>query len=131
MKSLLRLGQSLRPALSVVKQSTQSLCTLNPICAKIHLKYNEYFFLLIYRDYVREELQYDYEGPVYLDSLAFNRFVSAMTSESGENFHLNGPLLTELDNLKVYIYSFKHFPSNGIILETLTLLYLIFLIDNN
>uniref|UniRef100_H3CYW5 RING finger protein 145 n=1 Tax=Tetraodon nigroviridis TaxID=99883 RepID=H3CYW5_TETNG len=27
----------------------------------------------ISKDYVREELQYDYEGPVYLDSLAFNR----------------------------------------------------------
>ncbi|XP_075963494.1 RING finger protein 145 isoform X2 [Anarhichas minor] len=35
----------------------------------------------ISKDYVQEELQYGYEGAVYLDSLAFNRFVSAMTSE--------------------------------------------------
>lgn len=35
----------------------------------------------ISKDYVREELQYGYEGAVYLDSLAFNRFVSAMTSQ--------------------------------------------------
>ncbi|KAG7234595.1 hypothetical protein INR49_002224, partial [Caranx melampygus] len=33
------------------------------------------------KDYVREELHYGYEGAVYLDSLAFNRFVSAMTSQ--------------------------------------------------
>ncbi|KAF7201160.1 RING finger protein 145-like [Nothobranchius furzeri] len=36
----------------------------------------------ISKDYVREELQYGYEGAVYLDSLAFNRFVSAMTGEN-------------------------------------------------
>ncbi|XP_072221199.1 RING finger protein 145 [Leuresthes tenuis] len=35
----------------------------------------------ISKDYIREELQYRYEGAVYLDSLAFNRFVSAMTSQ--------------------------------------------------
>nr|XP_054597844.1 RING finger protein 145 [Nothobranchius furzeri] len=35
----------------------------------------------ISKDYVREELQYGYEGAVYLDSLAFNRFVSAMTGQ--------------------------------------------------
>nr|XP_033497820.1 RING finger protein 145 [Epinephelus lanceolatus] len=35
----------------------------------------------ISKEYVREELQYGYEGAVYLDSLAFNRFVSAMTSQ--------------------------------------------------
>uniref|UniRef100_A0A3Q3XM38 RING finger protein 145 n=1 Tax=Mola mola TaxID=94237 RepID=A0A3Q3XM38_MOLML len=35
----------------------------------------------ISKDFVREELQYGYEGAVYLDSLAFNRFVSAMTSQ--------------------------------------------------
>ncbi|XP_059209972.1 RING finger protein 145 [Centropristis striata] len=35
----------------------------------------------ISKDYVREELQYGYEGAVYLDSLSFNRFVSAMTSQ--------------------------------------------------
>nr|XP_046269779.1 RING finger protein 145 [Scatophagus argus] len=35
----------------------------------------------ISKDYLREELQYGYEGAVYLDSLAFNRFVSAMTSQ--------------------------------------------------
>uniref|UniRef100_A0A4W6DJV4 RING finger protein 145 n=1 Tax=Lates calcarifer TaxID=8187 RepID=A0A4W6DJV4_LATCA len=35
----------------------------------------------ISKDYIREELQYGYEGAVYLDSLAFNRFVSAMTSQ--------------------------------------------------
>ncbi|KAI3367422.1 hypothetical protein L3Q82_026280, partial [Scortum barcoo] len=35
----------------------------------------------ISKDYVREELHYGYEGAVYLDSLAFNRFVSAMTSQ--------------------------------------------------
>ncbi|XP_068607906.1 RING finger protein 145 [Brachionichthys hirsutus] len=35
----------------------------------------------ISKDYVREELQYDYDGAAYLDSLAFNRFVSAMTSQ--------------------------------------------------
>ncbi|KAF1374463.1 hypothetical protein PFLUV_G00229360 [Perca fluviatilis] len=35
----------------------------------------------ISKDYVREELQYGFEGAVYLDSLAFNRFVSAMTSQ--------------------------------------------------
>ncbi|XP_028252147.1 RING finger protein 145 [Parambassis ranga] len=35
----------------------------------------------ISKDYVREELQYGYEGAVYLDSLAFNRFVSSMTSQ--------------------------------------------------
>ena len=40
------------------------------------------FFCSFNRDFVREELQYGYEGAVYLDSLAFNRFVSAMTSES-------------------------------------------------
>lgn len=54
---------------------------------------NIFFPLLIYRDYVREELQYDYEGPVYLDSLAFNRFVSAMTSESvGNKLSLKWPI---------------------------------------
>uniref|UniRef100_A0A667YZK4 RING finger protein 145 n=1 Tax=Myripristis murdjan TaxID=586833 RepID=A0A667YZK4_9TELE len=35
----------------------------------------------ISKDYVREEVQYGYEGAVYLDSLAFNRFVSALTSQ--------------------------------------------------
>ncbi|XP_023286132.1 RING finger protein 145-like [Seriola lalandi dorsalis] len=35
----------------------------------------------ISKDYVREELHYGYEGAVYLDSLSFNRFVSAMTSQ--------------------------------------------------
>ncbi|XP_067335847.1 RING finger protein 145 isoform X1 [Channa argus] len=35
----------------------------------------------ISKDYVREELQFGYEGAVYLDSLSFNRFVSAMTSQ--------------------------------------------------
>ncbi|KAM9842264.1 RING finger protein 145 [Aulostomus maculatus] len=35
----------------------------------------------ISKDYVREELQYGYEGAVYLDSPAFNRFVSALTSQ--------------------------------------------------
>ncbi|KAM7376323.1 hypothetical protein PAMP_006065 [Pampus punctatissimus] len=35
----------------------------------------------ISKDYVREELLYGYEGAVYLDSLAFNRFVSALTSQ--------------------------------------------------
>ncbi|KAM6961103.1 RING finger protein 145, partial [Aplochiton taeniatus] len=35
----------------------------------------------ISKDYVREELHYGYEGPLYLDSLAFNRFVSALTSQ--------------------------------------------------
>nr|XP_019953470.1 PREDICTED: RING finger protein 145-like [Paralichthys olivaceus] len=35
----------------------------------------------ISKDYVREELHYGFEGAVYLDSLAFNRFVSAMTSQ--------------------------------------------------
>ncbi|XP_038135410.1 RING finger protein 145 [Cyprinodon tularosa] len=33
------------------------------------------------KDYVREEVQVGYEGAVYLNSLAFNRFVSAMTSQ--------------------------------------------------
>ncbi|XP_054651813.1 RING finger protein 145 [Dunckerocampus dactyliophorus] len=32
-------------------------------------------------EYIREELQSGYEGAVYLDSLAFNRFVSALTSQ--------------------------------------------------
>ncbi|XP_029317192.1 RING finger protein 145 [Cottoperca gobio] len=35
----------------------------------------------ISKDYVRDELQYGDEGAVYRDSLAFNRFVSAMTSQ--------------------------------------------------
>ncbi|XP_060939107.1 RING finger protein 145 [Limanda limanda] len=35
----------------------------------------------ISKDYVREELHYGFEGAVYLDSLVFNRFVSAMTSQ--------------------------------------------------
>uniref|UniRef100_UPI003AAD48FE RING finger protein 145 n=1 Tax=Centroberyx gerrardi TaxID=166262 RepID=UPI003AAD48FE len=35
----------------------------------------------ISKDYVREEVQFGYEGAVYLDSLAFNRFVSALTSQ--------------------------------------------------
>uniref|UniRef100_A0A665WL30 RING finger protein 145 n=1 Tax=Echeneis naucrates TaxID=173247 RepID=A0A665WL30_ECHNA len=35
----------------------------------------------ISKDYVREELRYGYEGAVYLDSLAFNRFVTALTSQ--------------------------------------------------
>uniref|UniRef100_A0A672HU43 RING finger protein 145 n=1 Tax=Salarias fasciatus TaxID=181472 RepID=A0A672HU43_SALFA len=35
----------------------------------------------ISKDYVREELQYGYEGAVYRDSVAFNRLVSAMTSQ--------------------------------------------------
>ncbi|MBN3297782.1 RN145 protein, partial [Amia calva] len=35
----------------------------------------------ISRDYVRGEIQYGYEGAVYLDSLAFNRFVTALTSQ--------------------------------------------------
>uniref|UniRef100_A0A3Q3G783 RING finger protein 145 n=1 Tax=Kryptolebias marmoratus TaxID=37003 RepID=A0A3Q3G783_KRYMA len=35
----------------------------------------------ISKDYVHEELQYGYDGAVYLDSVAFNRFVSAMTSQ--------------------------------------------------
>ncbi|KAJ8281100.1 hypothetical protein GJAV_G00063510 [Gymnothorax javanicus] len=33
------------------------------------------------RDYVRGELHYGYEGAVYLDSLAFSRFVAALTSQ--------------------------------------------------
>uniref|UniRef100_A0AAQ4QZR8 RING finger protein 145 n=1 Tax=Gasterosteus aculeatus aculeatus TaxID=481459 RepID=A0AAQ4QZR8_GASAC len=33
------------------------------------------------KDYVHEELRYGHGGAVYLDSLAFNRFVSAMTSQ--------------------------------------------------
>lgn len=37
---------------------------------------------LRFRDYVREEQQHGYEGALYLDSLAFNRFVSALTSKS-------------------------------------------------
>ena len=37
---------------------------------------------VIVRDYVREEVMYGYEGALYLDSLAFNRFVSALTSKS-------------------------------------------------
>lgn len=35
----------------------------------------------ISKDYVREEQQYGYEGALYLDSVAFNRFVSALTSQ--------------------------------------------------
>ncbi|XP_054913060.1 RING finger protein 145 isoform X2 [Poeciliopsis prolifica] len=35
----------------------------------------------ISKDYVREEVQLGYEGAVYLNSSAFNRFVSAMTSQ--------------------------------------------------
>ncbi|XP_072313901.1 RING finger protein 145 [Eucyclogobius newberryi] len=35
----------------------------------------------ISKDYIREELQFGYEGAVYLNSLAFNRFVSALTSQ--------------------------------------------------
>ncbi|KAM9354171.1 RING finger protein 145 [Pholidichthys leucotaenia] len=35
----------------------------------------------ISKDYVREELLYGYKGAVYRDSLAFNRFISAMTSQ--------------------------------------------------
>ncbi|XP_041827735.1 RING finger protein 145 isoform X2 [Melanotaenia boesemani] len=35
----------------------------------------------ISKDYVREELRYRYERAVYLDSLTFNRFFSAMTSQ--------------------------------------------------
>ncbi|XP_023646926.1 RING finger protein 145-like [Paramormyrops kingsleyae] len=35
----------------------------------------------ISRDYVRGEVQYGYDGAVYLDSLAFNRFVTALTSQ--------------------------------------------------
>uniref|UniRef100_A0A146UZR3 RING finger protein 145 n=1 Tax=Fundulus heteroclitus TaxID=8078 RepID=A0A146UZR3_FUNHE len=35
----------------------------------------------ISKDYVREEAQLGYEGAIYLNSLAFNRFFSAMTSE--------------------------------------------------
>uniref|UniRef100_A0AAV2JG16 RING-type domain-containing protein n=1 Tax=Knipowitschia caucasica TaxID=637954 RepID=A0AAV2JG16_KNICA len=35
----------------------------------------------ISKDYVREELQSGYEGALYLNSLAFNRFVSALTSQ--------------------------------------------------
>ncbi|MEQ2295540.1 hypothetical protein AMECASPLE_015571 [Ameca splendens] len=35
----------------------------------------------ISKDYVHEEVQLGYEGAVYLNSLAFNRFVSAMTSQ--------------------------------------------------
>ncbi|KAK9534256.1 hypothetical protein VZT92_009312 [Zoarces viviparus] len=35
----------------------------------------------ISKEYVQEERQSGHEGAVYLDSLAFNRFVSAMTSE--------------------------------------------------
>ncbi|KAI1887419.1 hypothetical protein AGOR_G00190100 [Albula goreensis] len=33
------------------------------------------------RDYVRGEVHYGYEGAVYLDSLAFSRFVAALTSQ--------------------------------------------------
>ncbi|XP_008397072.1 RING finger protein 145 [Poecilia reticulata] len=35
----------------------------------------------ISKDYVREEVQLGYEGAIYLNSLAFNRFASAMTSQ--------------------------------------------------
>ncbi|XP_058890574.1 RING finger protein 145-like isoform X2 [Acipenser ruthenus] len=35
----------------------------------------------ISRDYVQGEIQHGYEGAVYLDSLAFNRFVTALTSQ--------------------------------------------------
>lgn len=49
-----------------------------PLSGLLSLQCLFFFFL---RDYVREELQYGYEGAVYLDSLAFNRFVSTMTSE--------------------------------------------------
>ncbi|KAM9777509.1 RING finger protein 145 [Neosynchiropus ocellatus] len=35
----------------------------------------------ISKDYIREELRFSYRGPVYRDSLAFNRFVSAVTSQ--------------------------------------------------
>lgn len=57
------------------------------------------FFCSFNRDFVREELQYGYEGAVYLDSLAFNRFVSAMTSESSYK-------LTSLDAACSYIHYF-------------------------
>lgn len=36
----------------------------------------------LFRDYVLEEQRYGYEGALYLDSVAFNRFVSALTSKS-------------------------------------------------
>ncbi|XP_053700723.1 RING finger protein 145 isoform X2 [Synchiropus splendidus] len=35
----------------------------------------------ISKDYIHEELLHSYRGPVYRDSLAFNRFVSAVTSQ--------------------------------------------------
>uniref|UniRef100_A0A6Q2XNI9 Zmp:0000000662 n=1 Tax=Esox lucius TaxID=8010 RepID=A0A6Q2XNI9_ESOLU len=35
----------------------------------------------ISKDYVRGEVQYGYDGALYLDALAFNRFVTALTSQ--------------------------------------------------
>lgn len=40
-----------------------------------------YMMHLISKDYIREELQHGYEGAVFLDSLAYNRFVSAMSCQ--------------------------------------------------
>lgn len=44
--------------------------------------------LLFFRDYVHEEQQYGYEGALYLDSVAFNRFVSALTSKSANRWFM-------------------------------------------
>uniref|UniRef100_A0A8C6SFF0 RING finger protein 145 n=1 Tax=Neogobius melanostomus TaxID=47308 RepID=A0A8C6SFF0_9GOBI len=55
----------------------------------------------ISKDYVREELQFGYEGAVYLNSLAFNRFVSALTSQI---------ILSTLSGIAVFLLSHLFVP---------------------
>lgn len=38
-------------------------------------------FYFVDRDYVRGEAQYGYDGAIFLDSPALNRFVTALTSK--------------------------------------------------
>ncbi|MGH0155069.1 UNVERIFIED_CONTAM: hypothetical protein FKN15_033700 [Acipenser sinensis] len=45
------------------------------------LSEREVHYVFLTRDYVQGEIQHGYEGAVYLDSLAFNRFVTALTSQ--------------------------------------------------
>lgn len=44
-----------------------------------HLYLNVFVcFLLFFRDYVRSELESGYEGPMYLEPLSMNRFMTAL-----------------------------------------------------
>lgn len=41
-------------------------------------------YLLFLRDYVRSELESGYEGPMYLEPLSMNRFMTALIGECAQ-----------------------------------------------